>query len=147
MRREPERVERALELLRPHPAMAQARAPGTWRDAADAALADLSWDATQSRMAALLDQARRQRSAPAPVDRFPAPGIRRGARGYDVTICGAGFAGSVLARKLAEDSGQRVLVVDKRPHIGGNAFDTHDDAGVAVAGTSSDGPSTACTTK
>ena len=61
-----------------------------------------------------------------------APGIRRGASGYDVTICGAGFAGSVLARKLAEDSGQRVLVVDKREHIAGNAYDHRDAAGILV---------------
>ena len=39
-------------------------------------------------------------------------GLRRGARKYDVTICGAGFAGSVLARQFAEVSGKRVLLVD-----------------------------------
>ena len=49
-----------------------------------------------------------------------------------MTICGAGFAGSVLARKLAEDSGQRVLVVDKREHIAGNAYDHRDAAGILV---------------
>src|SRR6478672_8653437 len=47
-------------------------------------------------------------------------------------VPGAGFAGSVLAERLANVLGQRVLVVDKRPHIGGNAYDRHDDAGILV---------------
>src|SRR3954464_1829782 len=55
-----------------------------------------------------------------------------GQRGFDYLIVGAGFAGSVLAERLANGLGQRVLVVDKRPHIGGNAYDRHDDAGVLV---------------
>lgn len=52
--------------------------------------------------------------------------------GYDVLVVGAGFAGSVLAERLASQNGQRVLVVDRRPHIGGNAYDRYDDAGVLV---------------
>jgi UDP-galactopyranose mutase len=52
--------------------------------------------------------------------------------GFDTLIVGAGFAGSVLAERLARGSGQRVLVVDKRPHIGGNAHDRYDDAGLLV---------------
>lgn len=52
--------------------------------------------------------------------------------GYDTLVVGAGFAGSVLAERLASQRGQRVLVVDKRPHIGGNAFDRYDDAGVLI---------------
>ncbi|MEO7117276.1 MAG: UDP-galactopyranose mutase [Caldimonas sp.] len=55
-----------------------------------------------------------------------------GQAGFDFLIVGAGFAGSVLAERLANVLGQRVLVVDKRPHIGGNAFDRHDDQGVLV---------------
>ncbi|RZM12066.1 MAG: UDP-galactopyranose mutase, partial [Sphingomonas sp.] len=47
-------------------------------------------------------------------------------------VVGAGFAGAVLAERLASDSGQRVLVVDRRPHIGGNAYDEHDAAGVLI---------------
>ncbi|MDQ4045640.1 MAG: UDP-galactopyranose mutase [Chloroflexota bacterium] len=50
----------------------------------------------------------------------------------DYLIVGAGFAGSVLAERLASQMGARVLVVDKRPHIGGNAFDHYDDAGILV---------------
>jgi len=42
---------------------------------------------------------------------------------FDYLIVGAGFAGSVLAERLASQTGKRVLIVDKRPHIGGNAYD------------------------
>jgi UDP-galactopyranose mutase len=55
-----------------------------------------------------------------------------GGAGFDFLIVGAGFAGSVLAERLASVLDQRVLVVDKRPHIGGNAYDRHDDQGVLV---------------
>jgi len=51
---------------------------------------------------------------------------------FDYVIVGAGFAGSVLAERLASDLGKRVLLCDKRPHIGGNAYDHYDDAGVLV---------------
>jgi len=48
-----------------------------------------------------------------------------------ILVVGAGFAGSTVARTLAE-AGQRVQVVDRRPHIGGNAFDEADMHGVLV---------------
>jgi UDP-galactopyranose mutase len=51
---------------------------------------------------------------------------------YDYLIVGAGFAGSVLAERLASGSGKQVLLVDRRPHIGGNAYDTYDDAGLLI---------------
>lgn len=53
------------------------------------------------------------------------------ARDFDALVVGAGFAGSVCARELA-DAGWRVLVVDARPHIGGNAHDTRDAAGLLI---------------
>ena len=59
----------------------------------------------------------------------PAP-VRN--RGFDYLIVGAGFAGSVLAERLAAGLNKRVLVVDRRPHIGGNAYDYYDDAGVLI---------------
>ena len=46
-------------------------------------------------------------------------------------IVGAGYAGSVMARELA-DAGLRVHIVDKRPHIAGNAYDEYDEHGVLV---------------
>jgi len=51
---------------------------------------------------------------------------------FDWLIVGAGFAGSVLAERLATQRGERVLVIDRRNHIGGNAYDRHDDAGVLI---------------
>ncbi len=55
-----------------------------------------------------------------------------GHAGFDYLIVGAGFAGSVMAERLASELGARVLIVDKRSHVGGNAFDRHDDAGVLI---------------
>ena len=49
----------------------------------------------------------------------------------DVLVVGAGFSGSVLAERLASH-GLKVLVIDKRPHIGGNAYDAPDAHGVLV---------------
>ena len=49
---------------------------------------------------------------------------------YDYLIVGAGFAGSVLAERLASQHGARILMVDRRPHIGGNAYDEKDAAGI-----------------
>ena len=50
---------------------------------------------------------------------------------YDTLIVGAGFAGATMARLLA-DAGQRVLVIDKRDHIGGNAYDYANEDGIRV---------------
>ena len=49
---------------------------------------------------------------------------------YDYLIVGAGFAGSVLAERLATQHGARVLLIDRRPHIGGNAYDEPNEAGI-----------------
>jgi len=49
---------------------------------------------------------------------------------YDYLIVGAGFAGSVLAERLASQHGARVLLIDRRNHVGGNAYDEKDDAGI-----------------
>ncbi|MBY0333939.1 MAG: UDP-galactopyranose mutase [Acetobacteraceae bacterium] len=51
---------------------------------------------------------------------------------YDWLIVGAGFAGSVLAERIASQRGERVMVIDRRPHIGGNAYDQRDAAGVLM---------------
>ena len=51
---------------------------------------------------------------------------------YDWLIVGAGFAGSVLAERLASQRGERVLIIDRRPHIGGNAYDRYDEAGLLI---------------
>jgi len=51
---------------------------------------------------------------------------------FDYLIVGAGFAGSVLAERLATRSNKKVLIIDKRNHIGGNAYDHYNDAGIMV---------------
>ncbi len=48
-----------------------------------------------------------------------------------VLVIGAGFAGSTIARTLA-DAGRRVLVIDRREHVGGNAYDEADEHGILV---------------
>lgn len=49
---------------------------------------------------------------------------------FDYLIVGAGYAGSVLAERITGELGLKVLLVDKRPHIGGNAYDTYDEHGI-----------------
>ena len=51
---------------------------------------------------------------------------------YDALIIGAGFAGAVCARELAERGGKRVLVLERRNHVGGNAYDCRDKAGILI---------------
>lgn len=51
---------------------------------------------------------------------------------FDWLIVGAGFAGSVIAQQLASQRNEQVLLIDRRPHIGGNAFDRYNDAGILI---------------
>ena len=51
---------------------------------------------------------------------------------FDFLIVGAGFAGSVLAERIASQLDKKVLIVDKRNHIGGNAYDYYDENGILV---------------
>src|SRR6187401_2053226 len=51
---------------------------------------------------------------------------------FDYLIVGAGFAGSVLAERLASGSKKKVLICDKRNHVGGNAYDHYNEAGILV---------------
>src|SRR5689334_8897688 len=110
---------------------------GDWLSAVDVALSALSWDETFDRMnqeiAAVIQARGRAR-----LDRAPqvvaAPAIRptSHSKPFDYLIVGAGFAGSVLAERLSSQLGKRVLLVDRRPHIGGNAYDEKDAAGVLM---------------
>ena len=65
------------------------------------------------------------------VSRIASP-VRGFRSAYDVLVVGAGFAGAVIAERLASEMGQRVLVVDRRPHIAGNAFDHLNEAGILI---------------
>ncbi len=100
----------------------------TWLAAVDHKLADHGWDQTQRRMRRLVDASVDRRATKALFRTMP-----RVARAkVDTLIVAAGFAGAVMAERLAADAGQRVLVVDRRPHIGGNAYDEKDAAGVLI---------------
>ena len=132
--------EAALQLVK-------ARA-STWREAVDEALADLSWDNTHARMATLVDEAVVRHSQETAAKTAPlysaatsasegevtSPAILPAGRKshFDALVVGAGFAGSVIAERLAAGSNKRVLLIDRRPHVAGNAFDVHDAAGVLI---------------
>jgi UDP-galactopyranose mutase len=51
---------------------------------------------------------------------------------FDWLIVGAGFAGSVLAERIASQRHESVLLIDRRSHVGGNAYDCYDEAGILV---------------
>jgi UDP-galactopyranose mutase len=100
------------------------RASGNaWRDKADALLAEQSWDLVASRMLGLI---MRVAEPDKPLLRV-VPNRR-----YDYLVVGAGFAGSVMAERLAVGAGKRVLVIDRRDHVAGNAFDKQDEAGILI---------------
>lgn len=103
-------------------ALVLARAPEAWLAQADRVLATGSWD----------DTARDMKEEMAAVIAAGKASIMPSRDFYDVLIVGAGFAGSVMAERLARDADLKVLVVDRRPHIAGNAFDRHDAAGIMM---------------
>jgi UDP-galactopyranose mutase len=51
---------------------------------------------------------------------------------FDWLVVGAGFAGSVIAERLASQCGSKVLIIDRRNHVGGNAYDRYDGAGILI---------------
>lgn len=107
---------------------------GDWLDEVDKALAELSWDETFRRMSGLVEAATARTRRLQGAARIAAPAVRPASRSrpFDYLIVGAGFAGSVLAERLASQLGKRVLLVDRRPHVGGNAYDERDAAGVLM---------------
>jgi UDP-galactopyranose mutase len=107
-------------------ALALVRGGDDWLDEVDLKLANLSWDITHARMSGLVHEAIAVPSA--------GPNIIKSAakKAYDYLVVGAGFAGSVIAERLASQHDARVLVVDRRPHVGGNAYDHLDEAGVLI---------------
>jgi len=112
-------------------ALTMAAAPDEWLAAADALLAGQSWDRTHRDMATLIDRAIASAENVQPIV-APTSWPVQPARPYDVMVVGAGFAGAVMAERLAADAGKRVLVVDRRPHIAGNAYDHYDSNGVLI---------------
>jgi UDP-galactopyranose mutase len=102
-------------------ALALPRENREWLRPVDAVLSTMSWDETAAQMQALITEAAAERRAVQPLAKKPH---------YDVLIVGAGFAGSVMAERLARDGGKKVLVIDRRPHIGGNAYDLPNEDGI-----------------
>ena len=51
---------------------------------------------------------------------------------FDYLIVGAGFAGSVMAERLASQMGEKVLLIDRRPHLAGNAYDVINSDGILI---------------
>ena len=49
-----------------------------------------------------------------------------------IIVVGSGFSGSILARKIAEELNRKVLVIEKRGHIGGNMYDSYDEHGILI---------------
>lgn len=102
-----------------------------WLAPVDAMLATISWDRSFAAMGDLIDAALASSAHVHPVA-SPVVWPADRPQAYDMMVVGAGFAGAVMAERLATDAGKRVLVVDRRPHVAGNAFDRLDDAGVLI---------------
>jgi UDP-galactopyranose mutase len=111
-------------------ALRQKRSGSAFLHSADQQLAATSWDSTVAQMFDLIGVAT-QRNSIRQGKTIAAPRLRRKAR-FDYLIVGAGFAGSVLAERLTAASGKRVLLIDRRSHIAGNAYDHYDAAGILV---------------
>lgn len=112
-------------------ALLLAAGAGTWRDEVDEMLARISWDRTQCEMADLINDAVARAEHVQPIVSptvWPAERPKK----YDVMVVGAGFAGSVMAERLAAGSDKKVLVVDRRPHVGGNAYDVLNEDGILI---------------
>ncbi len=109
-----------------------------WLDKVDAFLQHNSWDQTWASMAKLIDSALASQH-PSPNGKIgeaislkqPPATITREFF-FDYLVVGAGFSGSVIAERLASQSHQKVLVVDRRNHIGGNAYDCYDKSGILI---------------
>jgi UDP-galactopyranose mutase len=125
-----------------------------WLKKVDQQLSQNSWDYTWKRMMTLIESSMaakeeenkedekviRQPDASIPsiavyldIEKAGGNGRRSGiVQPFDYLIVGAGFAGSVLAERLAAGSGKRVLIIDRRPHIAGNAYDYHNEDGILI---------------
>ncbi|MEJ1931271.1 UDP-galactopyranose mutase [Nostoc sp. NIES-2111] len=123
-------------------AMQEDNVASGWLSRVDAFLEKISWDRTLASMIKLIDSAisyagRNAIAADNKEDKIgavtgkQAPNIITRDFVFDYLIVGAGFSGSVIAERLAAD-GKKVLIVDKRNHIGGNAYDHYDEHGVLV---------------
>jgi UDP-galactopyranose mutase len=114
-----------------------------WKTRVMAKLAHSSWDSTWTGMWAEIERASSRSaslhaknvaslrwdhlSETSRISSFPVRTER-----FDYLVVGAGFAGAVLAERLATVLNKRVLIIDKRDHVGGNTFDYYNEAGILV---------------
>lgn len=107
-----------------------------WQQAVAEKLSTGSWDRTWESMSKEINRVLKPRSSAQhrqeTVTAFRVPSRVVRSEHYDYLIVGAGLAGGVLAERLARDMGKRVLIIDKRDHIGGNTFDYHNEAGILI---------------
>jgi len=111
-------------------ALAALDAGDQWLAKVDEMLAQTSWDKTFARMDEQVARTIKPRRNLEPIVSPTAWPAKR--KVYDYMVVGAGFAGAVMAERLARASNKKVLVVDRRPHIAGNAYDRRDEAGVLI---------------
>ncbi|MBW4598097.1 MAG: UDP-galactopyranose mutase [Calothrix sp. FI2-JRJ7] len=124
-------------VLKAEKAMQEDTPTSNWLSRVDAFLEQISWDRTWNSMMQLINetldtQQNGNSKASTPSSVSAAPNVITREFLFDYLVVGAGFSGSVIAERLASQSGKKVLVVDKRTHIGGNAYDHYDDHGVLV---------------
>ncbi|MCG6137566.1 MAG: UDP-galactopyranose mutase [Nostoc sp. LLA-1] len=119
-------------------AMQEDNSASGWLSRVDTFLEKISWDRTLASMIKLIDSAI---AAHNQEDKVTSNGAVAGKQApniitrdfvFDYLIVGAGFSGSVIAERLATQSGKKVLIVDKRNHIGGNAYDHYNEDGILI---------------
>lgn len=117
-------------------------ADAQWTERVERKLAQGSWDRTWAAMHSEMDKVRlrinttqhtsSQMQVATSEPRIGSrPSAVSGGR-FDYVVVGAGFAGAVVAERLASQLGKRVLVLDKRPHIGGNTYDFYNEHGILI---------------
>ena len=103
-----------------------------WRKAVAAKLAGGSWDRTWAAMDKEITRARNRSAEVKTATNAPFRSRPVRQERFDYFVVGAGLAGAVLAERLANGMGKRVLIIDKRDHVAGNTFDYYDNAGILV---------------
>ena len=109
-----------VELERP-------RLDAAWLRRVDTQLSLNSWDKTWTRMRDLIQHTSSNVASTATFINTTTRSFE-----FDYLIVGAGFAGATIAEQLARGFGKTVAIIDRRPHIAGNAYDHHDEHGVLV---------------
>jgi UDP-galactopyranose mutase len=122
-----------------------------WLQQVDAFLSQMSWDRTWAEMSTLIEaelgkkaemqgkevslQGGQYAESSVSLTALAMPyiaGKGQPKQMFDYLVVGAGYAGSVLAERLARGSGKQVLIIDRRPHVAGNAYDYYNESGLLV---------------